>query len=483
VNLDWADEQQRTLARALRRADLTTNDLWLRYFALGGDVAEIDVDAYVHGLFTLPEYQRDILAHAVNERLDELIWTHRAAYSKPTRDGRPRSRALAALVRLLEDSELAPPERLAAVTEAAAHALDVRITMYLVDYEQQRLCPVPSRDTPPLLVDSTPAGRAFREVRILPSGEASGQPRLWVPLLDGIERLGVLDVAFTGTTDLHNPGLRTQCRWISMLLGHLVTLLTRYGDGLDVVRRGPGRSVAGELVWSLLPPLTAGVDDFVITGALEPRDDVSGAAFDYALTETTATLMILDAAGHQPRRSLLAATVIAAHRSARHAGHDLLGQARVIDEAITTQFGDGSSVAVALAEIDLPTGRLRYLNAGHPAPLVMRSGTVAIPLTGSRHKPLGLGDEPVTLAEETLHPDDWLVLHTAGVTAARDLRGDRFGEARLGDFLRREAEADRPPSETARRFIRAVMAHQDGDHEDDATVVLARWATPRSAMT
>lgn len=71
---------------------------------------------------------------------------------------------------------------------------------------------------------------------------------------------------------------------------------------------------------------------------------------------------------------------------------------------------------------------------------------------------------------------DWLVLHTDGITEARDAAGEFFGEERLVEFLEREAAADAPPPETVRRLVRAVLRHQDGVLQDDATVVLARWS-------
>jgi serine phosphatase RsbU (regulator of sigma subunit) len=284
--------------------------------------------------------------------------------------------------------------------------------------------------------------------------------------------------------NLYDPGLRTHCRWLSMLLGHLVTLVNQHGDALDLVRLRRRRSVAGELIWSLLPPLTAGVDNFVVTGVLEPRYDVGGDAFDYSLSETTAQLMIIDAVGHDLGSGLIAATALSAYRSARHAGHRLFEQVRSIDEAILNQFGGSGSFATGvLAELDLVTGRLRYVNAGHPPPLIMRGGKVVRPLSGGRRLPLGLGPRNLSVGEETLQPEDWLMLHTDGITEARDRAGAFFGEERLTDFLRREAAAGHPPPETARRLIKAVLAHQDGELQDDASVLLARWTKSPSEQT
>src|SRR3712207_2064192 len=142
MNDNRAGEQQRSIIRALKRADLSLEQLWVRYFGMGGEAGYLDVDAFVHGLGSLPPLQRDMLAHAINERIDELTWTHRASYSRPFRDGEPDSEPFAALVQLLQGTELAPPDRLPAVTESAADALGVRITIYLVDYDQRYLHPL-----------------------------------------------------------------------------------------------------------------------------------------------------------------------------------------------------------------------------------------------------------------------------------------------------------------------------------------------------
>jgi hypothetical protein len=474
---DHVDEQRRLLSSAFAGSGLSLGQLWVRYLAVGGDVGELELEAYLNGLMELPSLQRDMLALAVNERLDELTCT-RVPYSRPLRDSPPIDGPLAALVELLDGMHLAPPERLSAVTAAAGRLLGLGIKIYLVDYDQLKLVPLPGSERDdgaiPLGVDGTLAGRAFREVRTVPSGSGAS-PRLWVPLLDGVERLGVLKVSLTEDTDAYDPRLRTQCRWLSALIGHLVTIVTNYGDGLDRYRLRRPRSAPGELIWNLLPPLTAGTGTFALAGMLEPCYDVGGDAFDYSLSDKTASLAIFDAVGHDLRSGFIAGAVLAAYRSARGAGCGLFEQARVIDETIAGQFGVGMSATGVLAELDLRTGRLRYLVAGHPKPLIMRSGKVVKTLDGGSRLPLGLGDGEMTIAEEMLQPGDWVVLHTDGITEARDQAGEFFGDERLVEFLQREASGGHPPPETVRRLVHAVLKHQNGVLQDDATVVLARW--------
>ncbi|MEV6623378.1 hypothetical protein AB0M83_16685 [Amycolatopsis sp. NPDC051106] len=183
------DEQRQRLVRCFARADLTLQQLWMRYFALGGSVDLLEVDAYLNGAMPLPGVQRDMLAHAVNERLDELLGRDRVPYSRPVRQSHPVSGPLAALVELLEGAHRAAPERLPFLMDAAGRAVGLRVGVYLADYAQRG----------DVVVTAEPGG-----------------PRLWAPLLDGVERLGVLEAHPTDGTDPHDPVLRDQCRcWLT----------------------------------------------------------------------------------------------------------------------------------------------------------------------------------------------------------------------------------------------------------------------------
>lgn len=67
-----SNTHQRDLRRAFSHAELTVQELWLRYFALGGDAGPTEIDAYLNGLMQFSELQHNMLALAVNERLNEL---------------------------------------------------------------------------------------------------------------------------------------------------------------------------------------------------------------------------------------------------------------------------------------------------------------------------------------------------------------------------------------------------------------------------
>jgi hypothetical protein len=470
-------EQVSALRDAVQHSDLTLEGLWLRYFALGGEADLLTVEAQLEGLLSLPSTQGDLLALAINERLDELMARRRAPYSRVIRHGKPATGPLAALVELLAAAGSAPPERLPDLAAVAARALGVDTVVSLINHEHEGLVRLPTPDGPgdsALSVDGTVAGRAFRSVRIL-SSDRDGRPRLWVPIIDGADRLGVLEVHLASTADLHDPVLRQQCEWLATLLGHLIASVGVYGDLLERPRRRRALSPSAELIWQQLPPLTAATEHFVLAGMLEPSYEVGGDAYDYALSEHTVSVAIFDAVGHGMSAALMAAAALAGYRSVRRDGRGVYDQARSLDGVVSGTFPGSAFVTGVLAELDVMSGRLRYVNAGHPAPLLLRDGRVVKELAGGRRVPFGLDTAEMTVAEEVLQPGDWLALYTDGVTEARDASGAWFGEDRLADFLTREIAAGQPPPETVRRLTKAVLEHQGGLLQDDASILLARW--------
>jgi hypothetical protein len=476
------DEQRPTLQAAFEHTDLTLEELWLRYFALGGEADLVDVDAHLAGLLSLPTHQHDMLAHAINERLEEVVSQHRVPYSRPLRQQQlPSSGPLAALVGLLVGAGPAPPETLPSLAATAGRSLGVELGVYLIDQEQRRLVRMPADGVPGgdrLSVDGTLAGRAFRTVQIL-STDRGDRPRLWIPLLDGADRLGVLEFGLTSSGDLYDPALREQCRWLAALLGHLIASKEPYGDDLQRCRLSQPRSPSAELIWQQLPPLTAATEAFTIAGMLEPSYDVGGDAFDYALSDHTVSVAIFDAVGHGLQAGLQASAALAGYRSARRDGRSVYDQGRAIDDALAAAFPGGTFVTGVLAELDVASGRLRYINAGHPPPLLLRNGRVVRELGRGRRLPFGVESEGLTVAEEYLQPGDWLALYTDGVVEARNTAGAWFGEERLIELLTHEIAAGQPPPETVRRLDRAVLEHQGGLLQDDASILLACWTRDR----
>lgn len=73
--------QQHSSWLAARDADPTLDEIWLHYLSMGGNIKELELDAYLHGVYPLPEGERDLIALALNELIDELPQRRKAASS------------------------------------------------------------------------------------------------------------------------------------------------------------------------------------------------------------------------------------------------------------------------------------------------------------------------------------------------------------------------------------------------------------------
>ncbi|MCP6423639.1 hypothetical protein NL463_30465, partial [Klebsiella pneumoniae] len=78
-------------------------------FALGGSAGLVEVEAYLSGLLPLPAQERDRLALAVNERIDEMTWRRGVPYSHTIRLPQPEDGFTGAAIRVVDGMHLAPP--------------------------------------------------------------------------------------------------------------------------------------------------------------------------------------------------------------------------------------------------------------------------------------------------------------------------------------------------------------------------------------
>ncbi len=381
---------------------------------------------------------------------------------------------------LLQAAHLTSPDRLADLITAHSARLGVRrATVYLADLRHVVLVPLPGEDRaerPVLRIDGTVAGRAFRTLTVLSASADDGGRRVWLPMVDGTVRLGVLEMVVDPQEARSNPTVLARCEMLAQIVGLLIVSKGHYSDTFAKLRRREPMELSAELEWAFMPPQTVATDRVVVTAALEPAYRVGGDAYDFSLIGDELHWALFDATGHDLTAGLAAGIAMAAARNTRRSGGGPADIALQADDAIGKQNLDERFITALLGVLNLATGRLTWVNCGHPTPLLIRDERVVKELVRPPDLPIGLlnGEEPAVYTEVLQHGDR-LLLYTDGVVEARTPTGDLFGVHRLADTIIRTTAAGISAPEALRRLVHGLLAEHAERLTDDATIMLIEW--------
>jgi serine phosphatase RsbU (regulator of sigma subunit) len=341
--------------------------------------------------------------------------------------------------------------------------------VYLRDFSGEKLLPLAGGAGQEDVAGSMP-GRAFSTGQPVTSARDDGI-RVWVPVSEQASRTGVLTVTAADDT----PETVERVELLGVFAGLVIAAAARVSDVPYVRRQGQRMSLPAGMQWDLLPPLNTRTPETIIAGLLEPAYDIAGDAFDYSIGGAHLDFAIIDGMGHGIGSTLLTGLAVGAYRHARRRGASIADIHAAIDEALTSNYDDCSFATGIVGRLAFGTGRLEWSSAGHPAPLLLRGRKVVAELANEPVLPFGLGGQP-RLGTADLEPGDAILLYTDGVTEARAADGELFGLDRLTDLLEQEAASGRPPEETLRRLVRALLEHQPEGLRDDATLLLVQWS-------
>jgi serine phosphatase RsbU (regulator of sigma subunit) len=234
--------------------------------------------------------------------------------------------------------------------------------------------------------------------------------------------------------------------------------------------------VAARLQQSILPrrlDFAAMGAPFAVEALMRPSREIGGDFYDFFFTDMgdKAILVVADVSGKgipaalfmAVSRTLLRASVLAAPSI-----ETALARANAQLEAENPEC---LFVTLFLAELDLATGTLRYINAGHCEGYVINaSGQVTALATTA--PALGLLANPAFNAQSVkLDPGDRFVLISDGVTEAFSVEDEVFGEDRLIDVL--AGLAGQAPGVIVARVDETVTAFAEGREQFDDITCLA----------
>lgn len=238
--------------------------------------------------------------------------------------------------------------------------------------------------------------------------------------------------------------------------------------------------IARDIQRWLLPAQPPAVPGVAIAFATRPANTVAGDYYDvFARAGSDAApphylIAVADVAGKSIPAALLMATFQASLRTLSTSSYSLPDLVAAMNQYAATNSQGGVRFTTAfLAEFDPASRSLRYINAGHNAP-VLRRRSGAVERLSAGGLPLGImAETKYESGEATLQTGDWLVIFTDGLIEAVNSSEEEYGEDRMLSVL--QAGAESAPNEMLSRMMVNVDAFVGTTPQhDDITCLVAK---------
>lgn len=248
---------------------------------------------------------------------------------------------------------------------------------------------------------------------------------------------------------------------------------------LEQERIGSELRIASAIQQEMLPttnsdPLNEDID---VSGLLQPAKEVGGDLYDFFIRDEKLYFCIGDVSG----KGVPSALFMAVTQALFHAVTARVSQPAHILQAINGSICHHNTrnmfITFFIGVLDLPTGRLRYCNAGHNAPVLV--GDSPQPLPVHANLPLGVMKDYKFEAQECqLSPGEALFLYTDGLNEAMNPQHQQFGMLRVIDCLTQSQEQKDNCQQMLQRVENQVRKFVDKAEQSDDLTLLAICYTP-----
>ena len=234
--------------------------------------------------------------------------------------------------------------------------------------------------------------------------------------------------------------------------------------------------IAREVQQRLFPqklPQIAGLD---FAGTCRAALGVGGDYYDLIQLENGLLgIAIGDVSGKGISAALLMAGLRASLRGITIDGSgDLARMMRRINGLVYESSASNRYATFFFATLDPANREARYVNAGHNAPMLVKSGSRDVVRLDAGGTPVGLLPSATYDAQSViLDSGDLLLCYTDGVSEAMNLDDEEWGEERMLEAIKRTKDA--PPSDVLREVFRAADEFTgEAPQHDDMTVLIVR---------
>lgn len=322
----------------------------------------------------------------------------------------------------------------------------------------------------PLRLDAASAATAMPEL----TWPAAVRSLLCVPLIVHDRLIGLLTVFNKQAADAFSEGDERLLALLGAQSAQVIETVRHHETMHQRMQAEEDLRVAHRIQTHWLPAGPPQVPGFEIAGASRPAPEVGGDLFDFVhLPAGRLGVCLGDVSGKGLSSALVMAHLQATLRSLMRVCDE---PKRIVQHASALLYaGTDRRTFATLCYLELvpEQGLVRYVNAGHPRPLLRRAdGSIRhLPPSGT-----GLGllpDSTFRQKTEALSPGDVLVLYSDGLTETRSEDGTEFGDDRMNDVMERYAQA--PAATLADRLLDAAEQHRGtAPQRDDVTVVVLR---------
>ena len=218
--------------------------------------------------------------------------------------------------------------------------------------------------------------------------------------------------------------------------------------------------------------------DVQICGSLKPAREVGGDVYDYFLRDEKLFFCIGDVSGKGIPSAIIMAEI---HSQFRMASMHEANPARIMQTLnVAACEGNETNIFVTLfvGVLDLPTGRLRYCNAGHDVPYLLAARSQepsAMPLPVKANIPIGLFDDfKYEMQEMSIAPRTSIFLYTDGLTEAKNPSREQFAIGRVEKALAKHIDAE-PKALIESVSLEVHRFVKNAEQSDDLTMLAIRY--------
>ena len=236
--------------------------------------------------------------------------------------------------------------------------------------------------------------------------------------------------------------------------------------------------VASEIQQSMLPHSQISHNDVDIFGSLVPAREVGGDLYDFFIRDEKLFFCIGDVSGKGAPSAMVMGVVHSMFRAFSAHENNPARIVRAINEASCQGNDSNIFVTLFVGVLDLPTGHLRYCDAGHDAPMVMVDSHWSM-VNVIPHLPVGVFDDVKYGVQEThLEPGSTIFLYTDGLTEAMNMERKQFGIKRIEEVL--TANSQLLPTQLLEAVSQKVHDFVGDAEQSDDLTMLAIHYTPKT---